>query len=119
MSTPDPVPRAAMDVQAAVAHSAGAAELFATAPALLLELQTALGALADAATALTQRGRAPFRPDADWATRLGELAYRVYLLADQTGVALDRETYAAADRVFDTTRRQPPAGDRDWPLRES
>ena len=33
-----------------------------------------------------------------WSGRLGELAYRVYLLADQTGVELDAEIRTAAER---------------------
>lgn len=114
---PGPSP---MDVQSAVAHSADAAELFATAPALLLELQSALGALAGSATTLTGRGRRPFRPDAGWADRLGELAYRLYLLADQTGVPLDRHVYAEAERVYRHAQQQAadrPAGDDGWPVR--
>ena len=74
------------DLQPTVAHSADLAGLHATAPALLLELQSLLGALSTTATEITDRGRRPFRPNADWSGRLGELAYRVYLLADQTGV---------------------------------
>ena len=37
-------------------------------------------------TNATDRGRRRFPQAADWSNRLGELAYGVYLLADQTGV---------------------------------
>ena len=87
------------DVQTAVAHSADLAGLHATAPALLLELQNLLGALSATATEITDRGRRPFRPNAAWSGRLGELAYRVYLLADQTGVDLEAEIRTAAEDI--------------------
>ena len=118
MSTPDSAP-SPMDVQAAVAHSADAAELFGTAPALLIELQVAVGELAAAASRLTERGRRPFRPDADWGRVLGEVAYRAYLLADQTGVPLDRSVYAVADDVYRSSQRRSAArpDEDDWPVR--
>jgi hypothetical protein len=87
------------DLQPSVAHSADLAGLHATAPALLLELQSLLGALSTTATEITDRGRRPFRPNASWSGRLGELAYRVYLLADQTGVELDAEIRTAAEAI--------------------
>lgn len=112
---PAPTP---MDVQAAVAHSADAAELFGTAPALLIELQVAVGELAAAASRLTERGRRPFRPDEAWGRALGEVAYRAYLLADQTGVPLDRSVYATADAVFRRSQQRPTAaGGDDWPVK--
>ena len=110
-----------MDLQAAVAHSADAADLFGAAPALLLELQTAVGALAAAASRLTKRGRRPFRPDDAWADALGEVAYRAFLLADQTGVQLERNVYGVADRVFrGSQQRAATAVDPDdaWPLKD-
>ena len=127
MTTPDPSSASTtgssapspMDVQSAVAHSADAAELFGTAPALLIELQVAVGELAAAASRLTERGRRPFRPDEAWGRALGEVAYRAYLLADQTGVPLDRSVYATADTVFRRAQQRPTTSepDDDWPVR--
>lgn len=87
------------DLSQAVAHSADAAELHAPVPILLLELQTVLGSLAATVASDTDRGRRPFRPGAEWPTRLGDLAYGVYLLADQTGVNLSDVVGATAARV--------------------
>lgn len=97
-----------------VAETADAADLHATAPALLLELQTQLGALAATATAATERGRRPFRPPPEWNRRLGLLAYGIYLLADQTGADVDAEvrTVAEATRATAATRRP----DGEWPF---
>ena len=91
----------------AVARSADAAELHAPVPTLLLELQSLLGTLSATVAAETNRGRKPFRPGGDWAQRLGELAYGVYLLADQTGVDLDQHTMQTAARLADTVRPAP------------
>jgi hypothetical protein len=103
------------DLAALVAQSADAAGLHATAPALLLELQTELGALAATATAATERGRRPFRPTPDWNRRLGMLAYGIYLLADQSGVDLAAEVEAVAEatRVSAAHQRGPEGG---WPF---
>lgn len=103
------------DVQPIVAQSADAAGLHATAPALLLELQTQLGYLCATATGATQRGRRPFRPPADWGVRLGQLAYGVYLLADQTGVQIDIETVAAAQAVAQQASATSGSDDQ-WPF---
>jgi hypothetical protein len=92
----------------AVAHSADAAELHAPVPTLLLELQSLLGTLSATVAAETNRGRKPFRPGGEWSQRLGELAYGVYLLADQTGVDLDQNTMQTAARLAATAR--PAAG---------
>lgn len=102
------------DLQSTVARSADVAGLHATAPALLLELQSLLGAMAATATAITDRGRRPFRPNPEWAGRLGQLAYRVFLLADQTGVSLEAET-------LNTTRlvqqwAEAHSDDGAWPV---
>jgi hypothetical protein len=97
-----------------VAESADAADLHATAPALLLELQTELGALAATATSATERGRRPFRPPADWNRRLGMLAYGVYLLADQTGAAIEAEVLAVAQATKATAANRRPDG--EWPF---
>lgn len=101
----------------AVAASSDAAGLHATAAALLLELQTQLGALAASATYATERGRRPFRPPADWGPRLGELAYGVYLLADQTGVDIEAELRATATALLN--RAQHVSNDQSWPLSDS
>ena len=97
-----------------VAETADAADLHATAPALLLELQTQLGALAATATAVTERGRRPFRPPPDWNRRLGLLAYGIYLLADQTGADVETETRAVAEATRATAASRRPDG--DWPF---
>ena len=86
----------------AVARSADAAELHAPVPTLLLELQTLLGTLTATVAAETNRGRKPFRPGPDWSQRLGELAYGVYLLADQTGVDVDDSVATTAQRLADS-----------------
>lgn len=107
------------EVSQAVAQSADAAELHAPVPTLLLELQTLLGTLAATVASETNRGRKPFRPGPDWPARLGELAYGVYLLADQTGVDVDETVAQTAGAIGMRTgnRQQVPAGD-DWPLCE-
>jgi hypothetical protein len=93
------------DLSQVVARSADAAELHAPVPTLLLELQTLLGTLAATVAAETSRGRKPFRPGPDWPSRLGELAYGVYLLADQTGVDVAMMIGATADRVVSNAQR--------------
>jgi hypothetical protein len=95
------------DLQERVALTADAADMHATVPALLLELQTLLGGLTATATAATGRGRRPFRPTPDWSNRLGELAYGVYLLADQTGVDLDQSVGLTVERVTANARPAP------------
>jgi hypothetical protein len=100
-----------------VAESADAADLHATAPALLLELQTELGALSATATAATERGRRPFRPPADWNRRLGLLAYGIYLLADQTGADIEAEVRAVAQATRASAANRRPDGDWPFPAR--
>ena len=104
------------DVQQLVAQSSDAAGLHATAPALLLELQTQLGILAATATRATERGRRPFRPAGDWAGRLGELAYGIYLLADQTGVDIDAEITTVALLQQRRAEQNAAAAQADWPF---
>jgi hypothetical protein len=87
-----------------VARSADTAELHAPVPTLLLELQTLLGTLAATVAAETNRGRKPFRPNPEWTQRLGDLAYGVYLLADQTGVDVAQAVQATASRIVDAPR---------------
>ncbi len=105
------------DLAQVVAQSADAADLHATVPALLIELQTELGALAAVATAATERGRRPFRPAPGWENRLGTLGYGLYLLADQSGVDLTRqiEAVAAATLASAAHRRD----DDGWPVQPS
>ncbi len=102
-------------VQELVAHSSDASGLHATAPALLLELQTQLGVLAATATRATERGRRPFRPTGDWAARLGELAYGIYLLADQTGVDIESEIAKVA-HLQQRRAEQSAANESGWPF---
>jgi hypothetical protein len=103
------------EVQRLVAHSSDASGLHATAPALLLELQTQLGILAATASRATERGRRPFRPTGDWAGRLGELAFSVYLLADQTGVDIDSEVSAVA-ALHERRAEQSASTEAGWPF---
>ncbi len=110
MSQPQPT------VQDVVARSADTADLHAPVPTLLLELQTLLGALTATVTEGTERGRRPFRPGADWAPRLGELAYGVYLLADQTGIDLRTATELTARNLEQRGRQAKAASDNDWPF---
>jgi hypothetical protein len=99
-----------VDLSQVVAHSADAAEMHAPVPTLVLELQALLGAMSATVAAATTRGRQPFRPTPDWAGRLGELAYGVYLLADQTGVDVAQAVQATAARVA-AHARQAADGD--------
>ena len=103
------------DMQQLVAQSADVAGLHATAPALLLELQTQLGILAATATRATERGRRPFRPSGDWAGRLGELAYGIYLLADQTGVDIASQVAQVA-ALQQRRAAQNSTAQADWPF---
>jgi hypothetical protein len=77
------------DLQQVVNASADAADLHAPVPTLLLELQTLLGNLSASVSRATNRGRGPFRPNNDWTMQVGELAYFVYVLADQSGIDLN------------------------------
>ena len=104
------------NLQEVVAHSADAADLHAPVPTLLLELQSLLGTLTASVTSATDRGRRPFRPTADWPGRLGELAYGVYLLADQTGVDVTQAVQGTAANLYQQARRQPPSAGNDWPF---
>ena len=104
------------EVQRLVAHSSDASGLHATAPALLLELQTQLGILAATATRATERGRRPFRPTSDWAGRLGELAYAVYLLADQTGVDIAQAVSNTAANLHAYAQQARATTESGWPF---
>jgi hypothetical protein len=89
------------DLQSAVARAADQAGSHSTAPALLLQAAAALGKLAELANAATEGGRRPFRIPPNWEPELAELAYLVYLLADQTAVDIDATVRARAGRVTD------------------
>jgi hypothetical protein len=107
------------DVQQIVAQSADAADLHAPVPTLLLELQSLLGSLTATVTAVTDRGRRPFRPGPDWPTRLGELAYGVYLLADQTGVEVSQAVANTANNLHAHARQTQAAKETGWPFEAS
>jgi hypothetical protein len=104
------------ELQNRVAHTADVAELHANVPTLLLELQTVLGALAATVTANTERGRRPFRPDHDWSNRVGELAYGVYLLADQTGVSVARSLELTAQHLELRGQAAKAQSEQGWPF---
>lgn len=94
------------DLQTEVAQAADQAEAHSTAPALLLQLQSALGRLAASADAATDSGRRPYRVPVDWPERLGDLAYLVYLIADQTGVSIEDTVRSVTARIgADAARR--------------
>lgn len=104
------------ELQEVVARSADTADLHATVPTLLLELQTMLGSLTATVTSGTERGRRPFRPGPDWAPRLGELAYGVFLLADQTGVDTAQAVEQTAQHLQLRGQQAQAASANDWPF---
>jgi hypothetical protein len=104
------------DLQGRVAQTGDAADLHATVPTLLLELQTLVGTLSAAVTTATERGRRPFRPGPDWANRLGELAYGVYLLADQSGVDLTQAVELTAQHLELRAQHVRAADQHGWPF---
>lgn len=104
------------ELQQAVALSADAADLHATVPTLLLELQTLLGTLTAAVTAGTERGRRPFRPGPDWPAKLGDLAYGVYLLADQTNVDVNDAVRRTSVQLHQRGQQARAAGGGEWPF---
>jgi hypothetical protein len=100
----------------AVARSADAADLHAPVPALLIELSTILGTLTATVTAVTERGRRPFRPTQDFTERLGELAYSVFLLADQSGVDVTAAALATARGIEARAVRARATEADGWPV---
>jgi hypothetical protein len=106
------------DLQGRVAQSADVAELHAPVPTLLLELQTLIGALTSTVTTATERGRRPFRPTPDWSNRLGELAYGVYLLADQSGVDVAQAVQLTAQHLEMRGQQAKAADSQGWPFTE-
>jgi hypothetical protein len=106
------------DLQARVAQSADVADLHAPVPTLLLELQTLVGALASTVTNGSDRGRRPFRPGPDWSNRLGELAYGVFLLADQSGVDVAHAVELTAQHLELRGQQAKAADQHGWPFTE-
>ncbi|MDT4925123.1 MAG: hypothetical protein QOG01_2836 [Pseudonocardiales bacterium] len=104
------------DLQETVARSADTADLHAAVPTLLLELQTLLGALTATVTNGSERGRRPFRPGPDWSNRLGELAYGVFLLADQTGVDAEEAVELTAQHLELKGKQAKAATEHGWPF---
>lgn len=104
------------NLQQVVAQSADTADLHATVPTLLLELQTLLGALSATVTTGSERGRRPFRPGDDWSPRLAELAYGVFLLADQTGVDLAEAVELTAQHLAMKGEQAKAQADNAWPF---
>jgi hypothetical protein len=84
------------DLRQLVAETADAVGDHATAPALLMDLQVQLGRLTGLSQDATERGRRPFRVPPGWDVQLGELAYVLYLLADQTGVDVEQQLAGTA-----------------------
>jgi hypothetical protein len=105
------------DLNEVVAQSADAADLHAPVPTLLLELQSLLGTLTATVTTATDRGRRPFRPTPDWSARVGELAYGIYLLADQSGVNVTEAVTATANNLHRQTQQARAVADTEWPFK--
>jgi NTP pyrophosphatase (non-canonical NTP hydrolase) len=105
------------ELQQYVAETADRLGLHATPAILLLDLQARVGALADEVVRATEHGRRPFRPTQDWEVLLGDLAFALVTLADQTGVDADRAVRIAADRMYRgaMAQRQQPAAE-PWPF---
>jgi len=68
---------------------------------------------------MTERGRRPFRPGPDWPTRLGELAYGVYLLADQTGVDVAQAVTSTSSTLHAHAQQIQATKDVGWPFDSS
>lgn len=101
-----------------VAETADAIGDHATAPALLVDLQVQLGRLAQLSQEATERGRRPFRVPPGWEQTIGELAYTVYLLADQTGIDVTQQVVSAAaeHRQQAETTTSMPQEPATWPF---
>lgn len=85
-------------------------DMHATAPALLLDLQDRLGELAREALRITNNGRRPFRPGPGWEGALGDLAFAVMSLADQTGVDLEQALQGVLMRMSRQAGQGAPPG---------
>jgi hypothetical protein len=103
------------ELQRIVTETADRLSLHATAPTVLLELQVRLGALAAEVLHATENGRRPYRPTAGLEPALGEAAFALLNLADQTGVDLDRAVRVAVDRLYRSGYAQQQA-DAGWPF---
>jgi hypothetical protein len=106
------------ELQRVVAETADRLGLHASPPTLMIDLQARVGDLAAEISRSTEHGRRPFRPTRDWESLLGELAFALVALADQTGVDTDRAVRAAADRMCRSAmaqQRSQPAADA-WPF---
>jgi hypothetical protein len=103
-------------LQQAVAVSGDAADLHAPVPTLLLELQTLVGSMTASVNRATDRGRRPFRPPPEWASLLGDLAYGVYLLADQSGVDVDSAVRRTAANLHQQGAQARAADAQGWPF---
>jgi len=105
------------ELQQFVAETADRLGLHATPATLLLDLQVRVGALADEVVRATEHGRRPFRPTPDWEAALGDVAFALVTLADQTGVDTDRAVQLAADRMYRSAMAQQhqPAAE-PWPF---
>jgi NTP pyrophosphatase (non-canonical NTP hydrolase) len=88
------------ELQRLVVETADRLGLHAAPPTLLLDLQARLGALSEELVRATEHGRRPFRPTRDWEALLGDVAFALVTLADQTGVDTDRATRVAADKMY-------------------
>lgn len=107
------------DLRQLVAQTADAVGDHATAPALLADLQVELGRLAQLSQDATERGRRPFRVPSGWDRQLGEVAYVLYLIADQTGVDLTQQVVSAAWTHRQRAAAEPVAASGEtatWPF---
>ena len=107
-----------LELQQYVAETGDRLGLHATPAILLLDLQARVGALADEVVQATEHGRRPFRPTRDWEAQLGDVAFALVTLADQTGVDTGRAVQVAADRMYRSAmvqQRQQPAAE-PWPF---
>lgn len=106
------------ELQHFVAETADRLGLHATPATLLLDLQARVGALADEVVRATEHGRRPFRPTRDWELLLGDLAFALVTLADQTGVDTDRAVRVAADRMYRgaVAQQQAQPAAEAWPF---
>jgi hypothetical protein len=109
------------DLQRLVAETSDRIGMHSTVSTLMLDLDARLGGLAAEVLRASQQGRRPFRPPPGWDVLLGELAFSLINMADQTGVDIDRAVRVAADRLYRAGMQSGPAqqsraGGDGWPL---